>query len=278
VSYRRSQGPRYRRRRRREIGRRFAERHVREAERLSGELGGADLEVKEYFFGLPPHQLHSVLDEYERRYGSAARQYAQGTIPKWASGRVRMSGLVASRLFNLLPPLMPITDQQRLVRRLWEQYSPRSAYSITFGRGCSLAQIIRALDDHLSDVVRDYSVPEPLKRRFEWLSQGDVFLYESLLNHCLQQDRGRVVEALTGELKTIAGHVQNQSLQGYRRDLEVGKHKVTLCFQPAARSVTVEPVLTRSSDRFVAAGNTGTDDLWGCLFWIAVIVALIILA
>ena len=39
-------------------------------------------------------------------------------IPKWRTGRVQMSGMVAERLFNLLPPRMPLGVKYKLVEGL----------------------------------------------------------------------------------------------------------------------------------------------------------------
>ena len=48
-----------------------------------------------------------------------AREYAANTIPKWRTGRVQMGGMIAERLFNLLPPRMPLAVKYKLVEGLW---------------------------------------------------------------------------------------------------------------------------------------------------------------
>src|SRR5215472_11802504 len=82
--------------------------HIAAAKRLTAELGGMDEAVKAYFFSLPPVELTAILDDYQRTYGSNAHQYAANTIAKWRTGRRKMSGEVAERLFSLLPPRMPL--------------------------------------------------------------------------------------------------------------------------------------------------------------------------
>jgi len=54
-------------------GREIARQHIIEAEQLSRELGGTDVDVKAYFFSLPSRDLQIVLDLYESQYGSQAR-------------------------------------------------------------------------------------------------------------------------------------------------------------------------------------------------------------
>src|SRR5687767_12306685 len=85
-----------------------ARQHIAEAQALSAELGGTDEDVKQYFFTLSPEKLSLVLDAYQRKHGLERRVYAEQTLPRWRSGRVHMSGMVASRLYSLLPPLMPL--------------------------------------------------------------------------------------------------------------------------------------------------------------------------
>ncbi len=74
-------------------GRTRALAHIAAANRLTAELGGMDQGVKSYFLNLPPVELAAILDDYQRAYGSQAREYATDTIPKWRTGRVRMSGM-----------------------------------------------------------------------------------------------------------------------------------------------------------------------------------------
>src|SRR5690554_3074455 len=80
-----------------------ARKHIEEAKILSEELGGSDKDVKDFFFGLKGNQLDAVLDSYEKNFGLKAREYAELALPQWKSGSKKMSGLVASRLFSLLP-------------------------------------------------------------------------------------------------------------------------------------------------------------------------------
>ena len=103
----------------RSVGHERALQHIKEAEQLSQELGGTDKDVKAYFFSLPTHQLRTILDAYEAKYGRKPREYAEVTLPKWRSGRVKMSGMNASRLFNLLPPRMPLPEKYKLTENLW---------------------------------------------------------------------------------------------------------------------------------------------------------------
>jgi hypothetical protein len=99
-------------------GHEFARAHIEAGRRLTNELGGTDQDVKKYFFGLHKTDIEIILDLYEHQYGSQARAYASSTIEKWKSGKVQMGGQTASRLFNLLPPLMPLQKKYELITNL----------------------------------------------------------------------------------------------------------------------------------------------------------------
>jgi hypothetical protein len=79
-----------------------------------------------YFFALPETDLRIILDLYENQRGRAAREYAEKTIDRWRSRSVTMSGMVASRLFKLLPPLMPLQSKYELITNLWNRLGPSS--------------------------------------------------------------------------------------------------------------------------------------------------------
>ena len=111
-------------------------------ERITAQLGGMDQAVKAYFFSLSPVELTAILDDYQRAYGSKASEYATDTIPKWRTGRVQMSGMVAERLFNLLPPRMPLGVKYKLVEGLWHHVGPSSKHRIRVGADANVAEVI----------------------------------------------------------------------------------------------------------------------------------------
>ena len=107
--------------------------HIHDAHALTRELGGTDKDVKEYFFNLPTDQLEKVFDRYEFENGPSAREYAEITYKKWASGKVHMSGLVAERLFRILPPTMPLEVKYQLTKSLWYHVGPSSTKTFYVG-------------------------------------------------------------------------------------------------------------------------------------------------
>ncbi len=90
----------------RDFGMEAALRHIEEARIFSHEIGGTDADVKQYFFGLSGQALEQILSAYGRANGRQAEAYARRMFNRWKAGSTQMSGLVAKRLFSLLPPTM----------------------------------------------------------------------------------------------------------------------------------------------------------------------------
>ena len=75
-------------------GQERARQHIEEFHAFESELGGSVTDVQQYFFDLPRNQLKKILVTYREKYGDDPANYAEETLPKWRSGKRRMSGLV----------------------------------------------------------------------------------------------------------------------------------------------------------------------------------------
>ncbi len=260
------------RRRYRSAGMERALQHIREAEQLSRELGGTDTDVKEYFFGLSQSQLRPILDEYERRHDKAARDYAERTMPAWRSGRRKMSGQNASRLFDLLPRFMTLERKYGLVESLWERLGAKSEYSVSVGPDADAQSISDVLTRHINATVNEHTIPENLKRRFNWLADGDAQVMQQLLNHFLMRDREQAVEITNAIVALLLPHARNgAAMKGFRRELRIGGHLVHVFFDPRATDVSLRP----GSPQYKAAPDYSSI---GCLVVLALIALFIWLA
>lgn len=144
-----------------------------------------DNEVKDYFFSLPPDQRARVFDDYGRKYGEQKRAYAEATYYKWKNGTVHMSGLVAERLFDLLPPIMPINLKLRIVEGLFENSgAARSDYVLT-PLDASASTVIAFVGDNLLKELEGQQIAAGLKSQFGWLAGEDATVAEQLLKHSL---------------------------------------------------------------------------------------------
>jgi hypothetical protein len=200
--------------------------HIREAEELSQKLGGTDKDVKQWFFGLSSGRLKDIFEEYGRRYGADKQEYAQETWAKWKSGRVKMSGLVAGRLYDLLPPRMPASEKFKLSGNLWRHYGPTSHEVIRAASNVTAGELVLMATEHFERVVRAYRVPDMLSNRFTWLTGGDVRAQEELLNLHLRLEREFVVGALSHVMQSFLTRARAgaESVKYASETVTVGKH------------------------------------------------------
>ena len=250
----------------RSVGHERALQHIHEAEELSRELGGTDKDVKAYFFNLPKSKLKSILDIYENKYGFSKREYAEDTFNDWKYGRRKMSGLVAGRLFNLLPPRMPLKDKHSLVEKLWEKYCPKSNKALLVGPNAKEEEISNSIRSHLMEVVKEYQIPEPLERRFQWLSAGDVNVQQQLLNYFLQREKDLITQGMKDRVPVLLGHLREHgsNTQKLEQNITIGKHSLDIHFNSKNNGVRfVEP----SSHKIHGSKSSTGKWIWKIVGW-----------
>jgi hypothetical protein len=71
-----------------------------------------------------------------------ARYYAEQRIRERETGAVQMSGQTAARLFNLLPPRMPLTAKYRIVENFWKRAGPKSKKTCRVGMDASVDPVV----------------------------------------------------------------------------------------------------------------------------------------
>lgn len=260
-----------------------ARKHIEEAKQLSEELGGTDKDVKAYFFGLDSSTLKRVLDLYEQHEGLRAREYAENTLPRWRSGKVQMSGLVATRLFRLLPQLMPVEKKFELVKTLWKNKCPTSRLKLYIGPNADSNEVCKRVREHLENTVKDYYIPESITKRFKWLAKDNVTLQEKLYNYFLQLNREAVTQASGHRLPQLLDNLQarDETIHEISQSLTVGNHHVTVVFHSKASGIStarpVIPPVTSTARPVIPPVKSGSaNDSSGCL--ILLIITMVILA
>jgi hypothetical protein len=242
-------------------------RHIEEGKALSRELGGTDEDVKAYFFGLSRRELSEIFDEYGERYGAQPMEYAVETLPKWKSGRVQMSGRVATRLFELLPPRMPLNEKYRLTENLWKHVGPSSHKVLRVGGDATQDEAMQLVRTHISEVVTRYEIPDSLERRFTWLLAGDVRVKQEILNQLRESEIELVNEGVRTQFPVLqqqATGADGQYTQRLAYIVTVGKHQLELLFDATALGVRLEEPRARATG---SSSGTGSDAAW--LGWVA---------
>lgn len=218
-----------------EYGRERAAAHVREAEEFADQIGGADGIVKDAFFALSGKSLTYLLDKYEELYGYAPRQYAQKTISKWQSGDRRMSGIVAKRLFKLMPPLMPTSQKHLIVEKVWKRYGPHSQKYIYVGPDTELASVLAEIQRYVESLTVVYAIPANLERQFDWLSDNDVTVKQQLLNYFMDEQRKAALASIWLNVPMILEQLSAEhagQISKLSHTVFVGNHRVEIIADP----------------------------------------------
>lgn len=249
-----------------------ARQHIEDAQRLSRELGGTDVDVKRYFFSLPPNQLDAILIEYGERFGSQPEEYARNTMPTWKSGKVKMSGTVAERLFKLLPPRMPLGKKYELTESLWTHFGPRSKKRLRVGITADVNMAFTEIDRHIEAVVTAHHIPQEMEARFEWLAQGDVNVKQQLLNHLRGLERKLVSDGARLQLPAMIDHLKSNAgtlTHRMTQTLKIGKHELELLIDREFDGVALEEWKPPLSPAKAATGGSG----W--IIWLLIVAAII---
>ncbi len=250
-----------------------ARQHIEEAAALTKELGGTDQDVKEWFFSLERRELRPILNEYGSKYGFKARDYAEKTLRKWESGRVQMSGLVASRLFNILPGYMPTEKKFSLVRSLWKSQCPNEIRTLRVGPDAQAEEVAGEVKRNLEDLVQSYQISSSIRKRFKWLAHKDSTLQEDLENHFMQQRREILSDAIQNRVPMLISQIRQRGMHsGINQTITVGNYKLLLQYQQKAKGVSRAPATTVKNKARVKDSNGG------CLAVVLVVIAVITIA
>jgi len=221
----------YRTRRRASTGREYAQAHIQAGIEFSDEVGEADVIVKNAFFSLSSKALGPLLDKYEALYGTAPRDYAQQTIPKWRSGKVHMSGLVAKRLFDLMPPLMPLSQKNQIVEKIWKHYGPYSKGYLYVGPDVDRDALLAEIEKYFASLDVMHEIPEDLEDRFDWISSNDVTVKQQLLNYFIGQQRKVALASAKLNLGVIIDQMNAESAPQIKKlshTAFVGNHQLEI--------------------------------------------------
>ena len=172
--------------------------------------------------------------------------------------------MVASRLFHLLPPRMPLAEKYRLTENLWRHTGPKSHKTLRVGPDAGVEDVVNAVHDHIESVVIEYRIPEFLERRFEWLSAGDIGVKQKLLNHVRQMEKALVVNGARQQIPIMLEHLRSgDGCHTHRlvQVLEIGKHKLEISVDTATTGVRLEEPLAVSAKAF-AAGSSASGRGW----------------
>ena len=128
----------------------YGSRHVSQRDSLSRTFAGIDKDIEEMFLSLENSALNALLANYSKKFGKSAESYARTTYQKWQSGSVKMSGQTASRLLELLPPLLPASAKFELIKKLRHGHFKKRAFYIKAGVDNWRQSLINAIQEFVA--------------------------------------------------------------------------------------------------------------------------------
>lgn len=237
--YPRYYGSRYHRKNIDDIGLEMARRHIAEAREFSDEIGGNDTDVKKYLFSLPFKSLELIFVQYGKQYGIVAENYARESFNQWKNGTKKMSGLIAKRLFNLVPPLMPLEKKYELAENIWRHFGPKSAHAFTIGPDADIDSLASLVSSQIDNTVTSYNIPTNIKARFNWLAAGDISKEEILLNYLREKQKKLVIDIIKFDVVNLKTQLNNNlnknNVKKLTKEFNIYNHSIKISIDPSIK-------------------------------------------
>ena len=206
----------------------YASQHISQRESLSLTLGGIDEDVERIFLNLPPAKLQSVFRNYGRQYGTSPLSYARQTYSLWKSGTVRMSGKVAERLLNLVPPVLDASTRFDLVKKLRFAHMRKERKRVTC-EPANWRDVLAPVVTELLTASHQFQLPEAAVKRVRWLANGDTQAAQRLLAAAEQEEAVGRLRYLEAEFQRIDFLLQSiESTRAVNHTIELPQGTITI--------------------------------------------------
>ena len=248
--------------------------HIRQAQIFSCRTAHTDFIVKEYLYSLSLDELEVILKKYEEIYGEERRRYLEETIPLWKSGKRRMSGEVAKRLFALIPQYMPISEKLKIVGELWKNCCPKTYKEFSITKNTSAIEIHSKIIDYLNDTVQAYMITEGLSNDFNWLAENDSVVCQELKNAFLQKEKEVISECTLQRIQVILQYFNNSGTfySSVKQTLRIGRHEIVLKSDSSHINWEQPKVSETSQKNSKNPLGNFIEGNWGCLLVIMIII------
>lgn len=239
-------GRRYRRYNGYSYGAQRAAQHIAERHSLSRLMGGIDGDVAKIFLNLPKQKLEVILRKYGQLHGSSAASYARSTYGKWRRGAVKMSGMVAERLLNLVPLILEPADQFELVKKLRSTHLRKENHRLS----CTPAECRQTIGPVVNEMVSKsskFQLPQHIVDRVQWLANGDAVAAQKLLAAAEKEEARVRVRYLASEYQRIAymlENMQGSSSVNHTIELPQGTVAVTISLRKGGIMGWLQRMLT----------------------------------
>ena len=194
-------------------GHQAAIRHIQAFRELERNLGPIVPDVKTAFLNLDKSDFNRLLSKYGELHGQSAQDYAQQTYPKWRCGQVKMSGTVAERLLNLLPPYLKFDHRYAMVEKLCNHHAKKQYRSVKINLKkpeTGLEELNQSIKNVLevSSESEKYLPPHVLNT-INWLNDDDMVVSRQMLAEIDRKRNANSLSIAEKEFKNIMELVKN---------------------------------------------------------------------
>lgn len=211
--------------------------HIIARQNLSRLMGGIDKDIEEIFFNLSDYKLSELLYEYGRKYGDDAESYAKQTLPLWQNNHVKMSGLVAERLLNLIPDRLEPFERYGLIKKLRSAHIKKQN-SLISCRLDNWEEILKNAFNALLHNARLFEFPEEVNKCARWLSKGDAVLAQALMKEADEEEAlvyASFIKNEFNQIKLLADNTKHLSI--ITKCIELPQGNITVVIKPPKKGI-----------------------------------------
>lgn len=175
---------------------------------LTRQFSGIDKDIERHFLSLDFSALNRLFDTYGKFYGAKPEEYARNTYEKWRSGAVKISGQTASRLMELLPPVLAPNARFDLIKKLRAAQFRKQYLQVQSTPATWRQDLLKPIQGLVS-ASATFSLPEALLEKAKWLADGDAIAVQALLAAAEQEEAAIRLLYIEEEMRRIGALLQD---------------------------------------------------------------------
>jgi len=164
--------------------------------------GGIDKDILDVLYNLSSYDLDKFWFYYGKSYGDSAVRYGRKTYPEWKTGKRRPSADTLERMVQTLPSSLRFDDKFELLRRMRIRHRKLDSHKLSVTTNNWMQSIAPLVSDTIRKAYAQ-DLPEHIKQRLNWLSEGDVQAATTLLAAAEVREGQIAVKLLRQEFANI---------------------------------------------------------------------------